>query len=169
MHFSFSLIIFCSLSYLLYFRGVIRLDIGVVISRDFRSARRWRWSAVIFVRVCEVESKHILGVFYWRVVISGGQRDKHHAILKISLWNAPDGVFDPKRACFAIHHGFGDRVELHWFTVALFKGADWNEDRIIDELAEKHNAASQKTTCDSNTSSFMDQDKSDPGKRSEDI
>ena len=133
-------------SYLLYFRGIVRLDVSVVTSRDFRPGRRWCWSAVIVVRVCEVESKHILGVFDWRVVISGRQRDKHHAILKISLWNAPDGVFDPKRACFAIRHGLGDRVELHWLTVALFKGAYWNEDWVIYKLVEKHNTASQNTT-----------------------
>ena len=128
-------------SYLLYFRGAVRLDVGVVTRRDFRSGWRRCWSAVIFVRVCKVESKHILGVFDWRVEISGRQCDKHHAILKISLWNAPDGVFDPEWACFAIHHGLGYRVELHWFAVALFKGAYWNEDWIIYKLVERHKTA----------------------------
>ena len=50
-------------SYLLYFRGAVRLDVGVVTRRDFRFGWRRCWSAVIFVRVCKVESKHILGVF----------------------------------------------------------------------------------------------------------
>lgn len=151
-YFSYPLIFF---SYLFDLRGFVWLDIGVIIDRDFRSTRRWCWPAVIYIRVCEVEREHVLGVFDWRVVISGRQRHKHHAILEVAFWNAPDGVFDPKMARFAIHHGFGDRVEFFWFTVALFKSADGNEDWVIHELVEKENTTEiQNSTCHSNMSSF---------------
>lgn len=57
--------------YLFYFRGVVRFDVGVVISWDFWFGWWWCWFVVIFVWVCEVESKYIFGVFDWCVEISG--------------------------------------------------------------------------------------------------